>query len=375
MHRASKTATAAVAIFALAFPAPVSAAPAAKLGAKCAFVGKTAKSGSTKLVCAKRRGALVWTKAPAPKPSSPTQSVPPVVTLSTTAENAFRAITSAAAAAPKASAALDVRRSPNATGPWVEWTVTNLALAVNLWAPQYLPSSPLPQLFFTEKDREWFEQQLRVEQFAERDIAAQLKQFDDFLGNNMTWAGATGSDGHVLNTYTRLTTNTDVDRDYGVRQGPPHEWTHMAQMIYRDKMPCWFTEGSAMFYGIVLASTDATDFWAMRLQLIGDRFNGSTRAFIADIPSGGWPAWLEANDVDYDHSKCGPNGAYAVGAVLTEYLVSLKGHQGVVDFMTKTGMDGYTWQSAMVEVFGLSHEQWLAKADAYLRDVQQQVGS
>ena len=131
--------------------------------------------------------------------------------------------------------------------------------------------------------------------------------------------------------------------------------------------------GSATFYGLALSAKNDADYWDMRRQLIGDRFNGSTRAFMADTPTGGWPAWLEANDLDYDHSKCGPNGAYAVGGVLTEYLVALNGHAGIVDFMTKTAQDTYTWQSAMLDVYGFTHEQWLSNADAYLREVQGQI--
>jgi hypothetical protein len=68
------------------------------------------------------------------------------------------------------------------------------------------------------------------------------------------------------------------------------------------------------------------------------------------------------------NNVCGPDGAFMIGGMATEYLVGTIGVEGVNNFMLQIGK-GKDWKAAFAEVTGKSYE---AEMDEIVKFVIQQ---
>lgn len=237
--------------------------------------------------------------------------------------------------------ALDVRFSPTVNKSFAESILNGVNQAARLWQEQFLPSQPLPTLFFTEKDRNWFISQLKSMGVYSKDKVA---QFDDEVRRNKdqaNWAGISGQNGVTWMSYMIGTSKTKPNsNDLEVAA---HEYTHLAQRAIaqnsQDQLTCWQIEGGAYFYGIYLGAKTSKQVKQLIRERNTDRFvlgfSGLTRQ-----SSGSFEKLLDKFGTNYDGSKCGPDGAYPVGSAAMEYLYLLKGHAGTIELLEKVSSEG-----------------------------------
>lgn len=223
-----------------------------------------------------------------------------------------------------------------------------LTAAIRLWG--YRPDKALTVLGITSTDRDWYEGRI-VQLGGFRDLL--LPMFDRQVaqaGRNVTAAGVTGGRDGVFMFYVL---GSDANRNEAHwRATPAHEWTHVAQNATTDgNTPCWWKEGQAYWYGTVLSNRDRADFATARPVMFRD--DSDEFAGYDAEPAGGWEAWLEET-VPTVNTSCGPNGAYLLGGLASEYLVALGGQEAQVAFMaaTRTYPD---WRDALAATY---HRPW-----------------
>ena len=142
-------------------------------GKSCIKVGSVEIVGSLKFTCIKTGNKLVWSKGtkfstkksteadvknPISKPSSsPSSSVS--ATLSKL-QSTWREIQQLKSEKPVPALALDIRYSPTVNQAYAKSVLVSLNAAAQFWQTQFLPDKPFPVLVFSEKDEDWYKNQL-----------------------------------------------------------------------------------------------------------------------------------------------------------------------------------------------------------------------
>ena len=272
---------------------------------------------------------------------------------------------------PLPTAALELRKTSN-VNEVIETAIFNsLKDASRFWQDQYLPKTPLPVLFFTEKDREWFGSQMRKMGLEEKCVQQQLNQFDDEVKRNGDHVNAAGYAGCGPVTFFDFYIGT-ARNEIGLNdlKVGAHEYTHSGQFGAltpegADFAPCWFIEGGAEFYGTVLGARDITDLKNnTHDQVWGDYY--LSNLMMGERNQSNLEAFLESNGNNYNHQECGPNGAYPVGAQATAYLYLLKGQPGIINFIDAINKT-HDYKLAIEQSYGITWEQMKKEMAAYIR--------
>lgn len=309
------------------FATPASSAaikPPVKLAAKCLKAGDQGKAGSQQLICTKLNNKLTW------QPS-----------VAEIEKSIWSDLQSKRASQSDVSTSLEVYFSPTVNKEIANTLLNGVNQAAKLWQKQYLPEKPLPTLFFTEKDRDWFISQMKtLGVYSEQ----QLANYDDEVrrnGNRANWAGVTGDGGRLWMVYMIGTAKNSPDNNDA--QVAAHEYTHLAQFAIattnQEQLTCWMVEGGAAFYGLYLGASNAkqlTNFAQERM------YDGGFLDFqsLMKSPNRDWEKYLDTFGPNYGHNQCGPNGAYQIGGLANEYLYTLKGHDGIISLFQNVASIG-----------------------------------
>lgn len=383
-------------LFTISLTTPANAA--AKAGGICTTVNATTKVKNQTLKCTKVGKKLLWKAIPT-KPSTPqagpVNALPnsgspceryldfvtdgtntlvclhvgggnlrfnrPTTPLTPDATKAYNSIRTVLAAAAPSQANLTYYLSPTAPQSRLDRLKRELQLATDFWAAQYQQRSELPNLVLTEKDREWFIETLKKVGANQSQVDEIIRNYDRVIaqrGDMTLSASAWKRDGLFVNYYI-LGSRPGAGDNAGWFSSTVHEWTHNAQYEIAGELPCWFREGQPVYYGLAITAKNEQEFREVRREFFRGGYDIST------VPEGGWESWLDSRSTDYAQTQCGSNGAYEVGGIVTEYMLTLKGHQGVVDYMVATKTDG--WQRAFVTVYGMSWAEFKTKASEYIR--------
>lgn len=337
---------------------------AAKAGATCTALNATTKVKNQTLKCTKVGKKLMWKVVPTPKPQ-PTPIPTALSYLEPDALKAFTSVKEVQAASPTGQANISYYQSPNISDAKTDWIKKNLKTGIDFWSPQFIQTKSLPTFFMTEKDKDWFFDKLNTFGFHPDTIIHMTRNWENMVGrggDRVTWAGVYGQGGGDAFTFYVWGTNA-VSTSAGWLQVAPHEWTHSAQNNAAGYLPCWFKEGQATYYGLALAATGEKHFSEIRKEY----FSPNDEIDIRKEPTQGWPAWIEDKSQPDADMNCGSNGAYTAGGILTEYMLSLKGHKGITDFFSASKVDG--WQKALEKVYETSWSNFKIDAGKYLATV------
>lgn len=295
-----------------------------KLSAKCVKAGELGKSATQQLVCTKLNNKLSWQ--------------PSVAAI----ENSnWSDLQSQRASQSDVSTSLEVYFSPTVNKTIAGTLLHGVNQAAKLWQAQYLPEKPLPTLFFTEKDRDWFVSQMKtLGVYSEH----QLANFDDEVkrnGNRANWAGVTGDGGRLWMVYMIGSGKTAPDNNDA--QVAAHEYTHLAQFAIaktnQEQLTCWMVEGGAAFYGLYLGATSSAQLTTFTNERMNDGGFLDFQSLMKN-PNRDWEKYLDTFGPNYGNSQCGPNGAYQIGGLANEYLYSLKGHPGIISLFQNVASTG-----------------------------------
>ena len=154
-----------------------------------------------------------------------------------------------------------------------------------------------------------------------------------------------------------------------------HEWFHQIQFDlsgnhYIRENPVWFMEGSAEYFGVLVAAMDDPErFVRHRSQSwfqIGDRKIPKviTKANLSSWISEKTVPRLSYDDPNADNLPSESFSPYRLGALLTEWLVGKIGFKGVVELMRD--IESLGWKSSFEKHLGKPQESFHDEMADYL---------
>lgn len=355
------------------------------------------KSNGLRFTCIKSGKKLVWSfgvqttnkQSDTPKSKNPQLTPSPTPAISATLrnfQNIWREIQKLKTEKPIPALPLDIRYSPTVNQTYAKSVMGGLNGAAQFWQAQFLPETPFPVLVFSEKDELWYKKQLVELGLDDEFINQKIQQYRgqaDRTGSKMNSAGLNG---YQNVKWFEFNFGTDFGNknlgsearlfELGSLKVGPHEYTHAVQSkVISDSSisfaPCWFIEGGAEFYGMVLGATDLQALKEMRYNQVWERYYLNFDGMGYE-PTKGWEAFLEENGSFNETSKpsnqCGPNGAYPVGAVATQYLYELKGNDGIIAFMKEIRAT-QDWRQAIQNVYGVSWSKMRKDIALYIKTI------
>lgn len=269
--------------------------------------------------------------------------------------------------------------SPKVEKKLAEKVLGTITDASRFWQEQVRSESVIPVFFYTEKDTAWYQSELLKLGLNKTEVAGKIRQYKDEISRNGSRSNMAGMNRYRGITWMEFMIGTQrksIDLN-SVTVGP-HEWTHFAQFQVLGSglgyAPCWFMEGSAEFYGMMLGAMNKSTLVSMRKRQLSERYPRNFSGMKIEVTQG-WEEYLEQNgpkvtNPRYDED-CGINGTYPVGAAATEYLLLLKGHQGILDFMDEIG-GSRDFKSAFRIVYGMSWSEGKKQIANYIRAITSQ---
>jgi hypothetical protein len=153
-----------------------------------------------------------------------------------------------------------------------------------------------------------------------------------------------------------------------------HEWFHQIQFDlsgnhYIRENPVWFMEGSAEYFGLLLAAMDDPEYFVRhRAQ---SWFPGPSQSRTGQVMSkDDFKSWISKNTVprlvynDWIDNLPNDGTPYKYGAVLTEWLVGKIGFKGLVELMRD--IESLGWKSSFTKHLGKSQESFLDEMAEYV---------
>jgi len=229
------------------------ALPTASVGKNCSKLSASTKVGGVDLVCTYLANKMTWQ----------------VDTFSQYVAQ-WKDISKIEKSKPVPTVPLNILYSPTVNQVLAKKVLAALISAARFWQDRYLPKSPMPVLFLTEKDKDWYLNTLTSIGQNQQELDDKSAAFDQEVAHNGTRVNGAGLAGRPDNQYFQFfigtgTTATDL---YSL-QVAAHEYTHAGQFGFEnpspaDYAPCWLIEGSAVYYGGMLASSSISDLHFFR---------------------------------------------------------------------------------------------------------------
>jgi hypothetical protein len=359
----------AIAVIAILLTISQNAEAAIKAGTICKTVGKSVTSNGKTFVCTKSAGKKIYkavvkvVTTPVAKPVEPQPANSEEANVSYNGLSgeislkAYESLTNyLTRQAPLAGSTVFMELSPLASEALSKSTLLDMEQGFRFWQAFTPVSTKIHMIFADREDLKWFENKMnQIQSGNERWLPRILNLASE--SKEAAYAGANGKDsqGNALFFYLPgKFTKADSPGWLGVG---PHEWTHFAQIVMTgdsDKTPCWFKEGQATYYGNAISSGDKSKWasmWRQQLGSLDSDFPDFKRFSEAQLL-----LWFKAQELNMPDNVCGPDGAFMIGGIATEYLVGTIGIEGVNNFMLQIGK-GKDWKSAFVEATGKSYEE------------------
>jgi hypothetical protein len=155
-----------------------------------------------------------------------------------------------------------------------------------------------------------------------------------------------------------------------------HEWFHQIQFDlsgnhYIRENPVWFMEGSAEYFGLLVAAMDDPERFIRHRSQSWFQIGNSKIPKV--ITKANLSSWISKNTVprlSYDDPKAdnlagdGTFSPYRLGALLTEWLVGKIGFKGVVELMRD--IESLGWKNSFEKHLGKPQESFRDEMADYL---------
>ncbi len=348
---------------------PQVSAATAKAGASCSKLKATSVVNGKKFTCIKSGKKMVWDKG-----------VTVTVSADAVAKNARAAdIRKAFDAIGKIAAQVKIKQtdiksysSPGVTAASQSSLEKRYSFVASFFDSDLPANSPVSLVISTNAEIKWAGAKLAelsgnpftewLEMFTKNSLAEPCGPYYS--------AGSIGytKDRRILNNFSLFGKDckSQLPVDENFTTTVEHEWVHNVQRALSDnvdentdatnrKMPCWFTEGQAVFYGSALGyRSDYTGYlkvrdWNLRS---GKYRNAKDRTDITQT--------LNKLDQNFDGFRCGNEGGYSIGSIAVEKMILLKGHVGVMSFI-KELKNQVDWQEAFEVIYGVDGDVWLTQ--------------
>jgi hypothetical protein len=336
---------------------------AVKAGDSCKVTGAITKINGKSYKCVLLKGKKVLQLSQVTKntkPSLPAKSAEiSYSNLGLSSEisvKAFKSITTYLDKQPELSAGeVILELSPKASKSLADATFLDMQKGFRFWQSYTPRTTKIRMIFADRSDLDWFKSTMLRIQPGNQDW---LPRIYDLATNNPknAFAGSQGFDsaGNALFFYlpgTETTSNSPGWLGVG-----PHEWTHFAQLALSGdiyKVPCWFKEGQATYYGNAISNKEISNWANISKNQIGSLKTEFPQFF--DFNESTLRKWFAEHEINMPNDICGPDGAFVIGALATEYLAGTIGVEGIHTFEInlKSGMN---WKDSLSKVTGKSFE-------------------
>lgn len=377
---------------------------AVKAGDLCKVAGKKTTANGKVFTCVKSGKKLVWNKGvavvkPAPKPAetvapvpeksaeptpvaTPTPSPSPVATgpsAAITFDNleidwvnleARKKILAYYETTSPLSSAYEVIAGPNVVLAQIDEEKRLLDIAARMFSKYFKPDK-YQVVFFSEKDGAWGDQALATYGGGfPTTIAKEIERWP----NGCNFAFATVGKNMTPIYYQCMYTG---GRQINDKQTAIHEYFHLVQNKYATKggIPCWAHEGSAQYFGMALGVDGSDPSGKATLQFTrnltyafnpgGDSNLPPNRNLIDRVQTLG--GFLEVMKLEEGfNTNCQPLASYAVGSIMTEVMIAVKGFETYMDWLMAFNQST-DWKSSFQRIYGLSVDEFYAKSWPYFK--------
>ena len=339
-----------------------------KAGSKCPKLGKDSITANKKYTCIKSGLRLVWNKGVPmatttniqnqDKISNPSPSVSNKTSTTTVdapkgnyeiASKVFNEINNEYLRRKSSGIEPELFISPNFNKKFIDVSMVGIYKAMDFWSDVFKPDYKMPVFFVNPTDKAWFN-----EVFPKRiDNPTFLNHFNNVYSFISTSWGSGDADSDIKtkqNFIVYVYTN-DYKPNFGSSQIGAHEYTHNVQHTFNiwnnnEQFPCWAKEGQAMLFGMVLAQPTLNDYLNVRY-----KFYQNTPEARTDLPQNS-PNWVTFfTNAEQNKMMCANGGIYEAGALAFEYLFSLKGKKGMIEFLQSLEAEE-DFDIVLLKVFG-----------------------
>jgi len=373
IQRALRILLASLLMLTLASPMSISS-PVNKASGICPKIGKTAVINSIKYVCQKNGKKLIWVKkiakpAPTPTPTPTPTPAPYQGLVNQAALSAFDSISDYLKATPDIpSGYVFMEMSPHAQQSLADATLKDLQKGAQFWQSFTSTDTKIHIVFADRSDMNWFQEKMTAllpnnTGWLERIVNSAQDQ------PTSQWAGSNGSDLQGNSLFFFLPGTQTVATSSGWQGVGPHEWTHSAQYAISgdtNRLPCWFKEGQAYLYGNAISNSSRSEWgkhWNYELKAIFWDFQEFYKMDASDLT-----IWFQKHSYDMPNNVCGPEGAYGIGSMATEYLVGAFGVDQVNKIVAEL-KTGAKWEPSLEKVTGKSNDEIMRGIIAHVLEV------
>lgn len=368
----------------LLFATAESYAAAPSAGEKCIKAGQSQISNGKKFTCIKSGKKLVWNKGvlikavPTPKPSpvpsvtssptpAPTQQPTPAPTpVAEWQATQFKIVAELKSLTPAKVQKLNFVLSPTANVVNAKKLSDSYQEPITLLSNLFVNPGTVTFLVMSEKDREWWIQQLKI-----------LNSAQDLDW----WNGSHCKVADTVHCGYGSIPETDGSFHFGQLLGSKFSWkTHDYVIAYHESihvyqlglmgtrmrdLPYWFAEGQANYLGMAFVHN---------FQNSAEIRDGQLRDLLNRLPelkkysSADWVKFVSKIDTDSEYTFNNMLG-YSIGALLLEDLYNKYSYQQIHQWLVEIKA-GSNYSDSFKKVFGADYQTWLTQDGAKYLDSQ-----
>lgn len=343
---------------------PAYAATPPKPGSICAKQGFTQIYKSKSYTCIKSGKKLVWNKGVEVKSKTATDNQLPSSPSANDDNYAQRAVRSVDAQLKNSNSTnlkINLVVANDSNKYFVELGPKTIMQSGSFWNNFYSPNKSIPVLIAPTTSFDWLREQLATYSYSlpqwRYDQLKNMKDQDMQLDVD-------------VNPSTDSVIYFVVGKDVPwlnptlVKTMISHEYVHTVQvgiLKVRDGLiPCWSTEGSAVFYGNAITATESKEFETEFLKLRNNWLNNlNFKNSILGKSEKELLSLLEKSESDFKVCAAPLRLGYSAGSLMTEILVAKYGHQKFVQWWIQSKEK--EWKKAFEDVFGIKVDEFYLK--------------
>jgi hypothetical protein len=340
-----------------------------KAGAACKKVGITSVALGKTYTCTKSGKKLVWDKgvskttstvpAPADTPIS-FDNLDPKSVRKKAYDNLSKVIQTRSRTTYKPTLIV----GPNAKKSRIDQEMPGLNRSIDFWAPYFVPTNF--QIVYVDRgDEAWIDQKS-----SELGLSIMLPEGqtwkEQFTRDNECEFGMAGSPKGV-STFVQCLGFPYGD---GSRQGAPHEYTHLYQQGLAKSNAfeiSWYTEGSATFFGWIIAMHGNDPQFTKQAQFFNAQFSQMSEDAKSDFKSRDISKFKSRMQIlsGRNSRATSLSGSYWVGGLAFEVLVALYGVDKFVE-LTKNLELSKDISSLLQQTYGFNADYFYEKLAPYV---------
>lgn len=273
--------------------------------------------------------------------------------LSSTATKALQSINARLKNATNSNLKIDLAIAKDSNKLFVELLPTTIMENAQFWSNFYDPKVVLPAAIALPGDSDWLN-----EQFAKHSYSLPRWRYDQIKNQNNTQMMIFDADENpTTNSVLYFVIGKDNSQQPAwAKSTISHEYVHVIQIgltgSRNGRIPCWSTEGSAVFYGNALSASklgnpeveyaELRKNWLAMLNL-KKALSGKSETELLDL--------LRKSESDFRVCAEPLYFGYSAGSLMTEILISEHGHEKFVQWWINSRNND--WRKEFAALFGM----------------------